>query len=524
MKMKLMAGILVAILALASMPGLGFGAGKETRYKSKQEFRDAMGKLTFVDARAGANQNIRETYKLSWDYHRDRSKHGNHAANPSLWESRYVFTYSEPHDADQGHHRFLGYTFNEEKYTNTLFRHDAWARGWFASRNWIERPWSDDHVERFLRERGEPVIRNNKFNQADPGNPVFEKLSKSAFLGALAVISGQGPIATIPGFTLSKEWVEFLDRMDFGAEGIVLIYKYCEDDEFITNLARYIHVLDPPTFYSFGKGRMFHQLADGRVFYLTLPLYPLGFDLPEPPVLPDFSVKLIPNRFEGQPGQALSGTVRYALNADHPQPETAILRLHHVAGAEYAVRLQPVSPADAPDAQGHVAFQPGDVKEYRYNFTVQAASEMILARINPVQGQDKNWSNNRAEAPIGRPCTDISVALSQHPAGLRFVGDNTQLTATVTRGRDGPAGAVNVRFRFGHGSWQNFNLAQGQSREFRSVVTHDRAGNVTYSAEAWPVGIEDCNPANNRASVTLRVEPRLEFKSPDSPLRHEIIS
>ncbi|MEW6541926.1 MAG: hypothetical protein AB1402_10025 [Bacillota bacterium] len=510
------------ILALALMPGLAFGTEKE--YKSREEFRGVMAGLSFAEAKIGANQDIRQVYGLMLDHHQDRSEHGNHAANPDLWGNRHVFTYGQPHEYDQGHHRYLGYTFEETKYTNTLFRHDAWAGGWFTSRNWIAEPWEDGRVAQFLSGRGEPRILSSRFNRADSSDPVFEMLSQSAFLGALAVVSDQGPVATVPGFTLNKEWLEFLDRMDFGHEGIVLIYKYCEDDEFITNLAKYIHVLDPPTSVSFGMGRMFHQLRDGRIFYLTIPLFPTSFKLPPPPVRPDFSVELIPNRFEGQNGQALSGTVRYRLNEDHPQAETAWLRLHHVAGAEHAINLQPVVPADAPNAQGHVLFQPGDVKEYRYSFTVQAASEMILARINPVQGQDKNWSNNRAEAPILRPCTDISVKLSQHPAGKRFVGDNTQLTAVVTRGRDGPAGPVGVRFRFGHGSWQNFTLAQGQSRTFSDVVRHDRAGNVTYSAEAWPVGIEDCNPANNRAEARVRVEERLEFEIPDSPLRYEIIS
>ncbi len=104
------------------------------------------------------------------------------------------------------------------------------------------------------------------------------------------------------------------------------------------------------------------------------------------------------------------------------------------------------------------------------------------------------------------------------------MGDNTRLTTTVTRGRDGPAGAVNVRFKFGHGSWQNFTLARGASRTFSNVVRHDRAGGATYSAEAWPVGVEDCNPANNRASVAVRVEPRVEFEVPDSGMSVELIS
>jgi hypothetical protein len=516
----------ITLLALALSPGFAFAqvpGGAAKFHKSEQEFKDAMAGLNFVKARAQANRDIRAAYGLKRDHHNNESEHGNYDANPDMWKGRYVFTYGQQHDFDQGHHRYLGYTFNEEKYTNALFRHDAWAGGWFTSRNWIERPWSNSDVERFLLQRGESALKRNEFNQMNPGTAGFKDLSESALIGIL-VYSDFSEAAPFPDFvTLHDGWLKIFTDLGFRHTEAAQIIGRLGESELAANLAKYIHVLDPPTSVSFGMGRMFHQLADGRIFYLTIPLFPTSFKLPEPPPRPDFSVELIPGRFDGQDGQKLTGTVRYALNEDHPQPETAILRLHHVAGGEHAVRFEALNPADAPDAQGHVAFQPGDVKEYRYSFTVQAASEMILARINPVQGQDKNWANNRAEAPILRPCTDIRVSLTPHPAGVRGTGDNTQLTAVVTRGRDGPAGPVSVRFKFGHGSWQNFTLAQGQSREFRSVVTHDQAGNITYSAEAWPVGIEDCNPANNRASVTIPVQARPEFAAGESKTWGELI-
>ncbi|RJX20187.1 MAG: hypothetical protein C4575_07155 [Desulforudis sp.] len=243
-------------------------------------------------------------------------------------------------------------------------------------------------------------------------------------------------------------------------------------------------------------------------------------------VLPDFSVELIPDRFEAQAGQALTGTVRYKLNDDHPQAETAWLRLHHLAGSEHVINLQPVDPADAPNAQGHVVFQPGDVKEYRYSFTVQANSQKVIARINPISvSHDKDWSNNRAEALIGQPCTDVRIAMSRSPDGVRYTGDTTKVAAVVTRANDGPAGSIPVRVRItgpGLNYDQTINLARGESRTINQVVTLNDPGSHAYQGSAWPVGIEDCVPANNTRSVTIPVQAPVQYDAGDSKLSHEI--
>ena len=232
---------------------------------------------------------------------------------------------------------------------------------------------------------------------------------------------------------------------------------------------------------------------------------------------PDFWAKLIPDHFESESGKSIEGIVRFGLDEDYYQPEKAWLRLDHVVdGTYHSALLEPINPADALDANGQIMFDPGEVKEYRFRINVQAGSEKIVARINPIStNEDRDWSNNRAEAPIILPviCTDISVKLTRSPSGERIVGDNTQLTATVTRARNGPQGPVNVRFKFGHGTWQNFTLNQGQSRTFKNTVVHGQTGSITYLAEAWPVGIEDCNPANNKATVSIPVEAR--FVPPD---------
>ncbi|MBE0467391.1 MAG: hypothetical protein IBX71_09250, partial [Candidatus Desulforudis sp.] len=257
----------------------------------------------------------------------------------------------------------------------------------------------------------------------------------------------------------------------------------------------------------------FAYAVEGWRWYL--PVMITWYGIPE--AVPDFWVELIPDRFETEPGQTIEGIARFGLNGDHHQPEKALLRLDHVVnGTYYPAVLEPLDPADELDANGHITFAPGEIKEYRFKLNVQSGSELVVGRINPIStNRDKDWSNNRAEAPIILPatCTDISVKLTRSQGGERLVGENTQLVATVTRAKDGPEGPVNVRFRFGHGSWREFTLSRGQSRTFKDVVHHSRAGSFTYTAEAWPVGIEDCSPANNKAGLAIPVEQ--PFEPPD---------
>ena len=56
--------------------------------------------------------------------------------------NKRIIVYGEPFGCsdDQGHRRYLGYTYLGEKYTNTLFRHDAFAGGRFRVRNWLYNP------------------------------------------------------------------------------------------------------------------------------------------------------------------------------------------------------------------------------------------------------------------------------------------------------------------------------------------------------------------------------------------------
>ncbi|WP_333871258.1 Athe_2463 domain-containing protein [Desulforamulus putei] len=317
---------------------------------------------TIDEALAVANDELRNKND-GRNYFKAANKH-NKPINTSLWESRRLFVYGQPYgyDPDTGNNRYLGETMQGEAYTNTMFRHDAWAGGVINDRNWILRPWRDPEVKAHLQRMGEqPLDWNNPFNN----NPAYDSSIKQGL----------------------KEY--------FKPGGNVQLYF--RDDA--TPWHQYVHVLQPPTKYTWGMGRMWHQKSDGSIWYLTVPMAPLALTAADP----DFSVTLEAEKFQNvKPEDKVTSTVTYKLNQDHPKAERAWLRLHHQVGnAEYAVKLEPVNPADKQDANGYVTFQPGESMTYRYTFTVQDASKKIIARINPVDSaQDKDWNNNRDEAVI----------------------------------------------------------------------------------------------------------------------------
>lgn len=288
--------------------------------------------------------------------------------NEANWAKNKLFTYGTPQEAsprsndfDPGtnQYRYHGYTRNGEKYTNTFFRNDTTETVDVNSANWIPKPWNNPAVQNFVTDgMHEPALnRNNPFNN-DPA------LLKSIVLGL---------------------------------ENVTQYNPYIKFQRDNTQWQSFVHILQPPSGQTFGMGRLFRQVG-GQMRYLTIPLTPLTLTAD-----PDFSVTLEVEKFQNvKPGDKVTSTVTYKLNQDHPQAERAWLRLHHQVGtSEYPVKLEPVNPADAPDGNGYVTFQPGESKTYRYTFTVQSSSKKIIARINPVDSaNDKDWNNNRDEAVI----------------------------------------------------------------------------------------------------------------------------
>lgn len=175
---------------------------------------------------------------------------------------------------------------------------------------------------------------------------------------------------------------------------------------------------------------------------------------------------------------------------------------------------------------------PGEVKALYLSFVPgNADNYSVAAMINPDHDNppnEVNWLNsdwpgdNRVEVsyPVEEPCTDISVVSPYfYPSGTRYAGHSTKVGATVARANDGPAGPVDVTVTAsGPDLYQTktLSLGRGESQEIAYVVTVNQPGQVTYTFQAEPVGIVDCTPGNNSASVTFNVKEIQGMAPPES--------
>ena len=167
--------------------------------------------------------------------------------NIYLKNERNLIVYGNPEklDSSTGYHRYLGYTMEDDIFTNYLFKNDATSSIPLWNRQWIENPLRNE----FTAERDELGNSLGLFNN----NPGYEK---SIRLG-----------------------LQYISRLDENGN----IYDFPESGLDKRQWYKYVHIFQPPTSVSWGSGIMFHRDASGRIWYLTVPLHPDGIDPPVPP-------------------------------------------------------------------------------------------------------------------------------------------------------------------------------------------------------------------------------------------------
>ncbi|MCL6478853.1 MAG: hypothetical protein K6T65_10595 [Peptococcaceae bacterium] len=397
-------------------------------------------------------------------------------------------TYGQHHgNYRNGQHRYIGYTYYGEDYTNMDFPADKNANGAnFASPNWVIQPWKD------------PAVRASNKNLSGfngDGSPQYRT-------AILAGIMAYGGTNANNGYLIGET----------------------EDASFYGKIEQYVHILAPPTKYAWGIGRMWH-IKNGQLWYVTIPIAPEALL----PAAPDLSTNLETDSFTGaKPGEKITSTVAYRLNPDHPRPERALVRMHHaVNGQEYRMQLQPVNGAPVPDGNGYITLNPGDEKIYSYTFTVQEIPTRILSRIDPVDvKEDKNWDNNLAEATVVPSSYDIKVeVVSDKYVYESFGGAKAfvPMKIYVTR-KDIIPGDIQAELSVSgpvSSYTKTITLPPGGQYVARYEFGAD-PGSYTLSAEAWPDGLEDAYPPDNRDAATVTVK-NVEMPKPDSGIMPGLI-
>jgi len=179
-----------------------------------------------------------------------------------VWKEYLSLVYGSPHGDKKGEeYRYLGYTPENEPFTNIAFPHDAWAGGYLDDRDWIETPWNEGYAI------------NNLFNN----NPDYEI---SIELG-LAMFYGSA-------------------------------FKWEKEDWY-----KYVQVMQPPTDYTFGMGRMWHRTVTG-IWYVTIPMVPLLYEEEQLPPEAPTPIQFTVNHYEeGTENEVYRS--EYVTNSETPQ-------------------------------------------------------------------------------------------------------------------------------------------------------------------------------------------------------------
>lgn len=294
---------------------------------------------TIDEALAVANDEVRVKNR-GGDYFRTTNTNSK-LINNSLWESRRLFVFGQPYGMDQatGNNRYLGETMQGEAYTNTLFRHDAWEGGVINERKWIPYPWSNDIVKAHLLRMGEqPLDKNNPFNNNRDYNASIKQGLKEYFK---------------PGGN---------------------VQMYFRDDS--TPWHQFLHVLQPPTRWTWGMGRMWHQ-SNGTIWYLTVPMAPFSL-ITE---LPNLAIGDINPGFEGEVTAGTKCTGWFEVINESPQSfEDVPVGLWHNGWK-----------AKTKNAAGTVIetidIEPNETVKVYFECTTQEGKSTLVAKVdkNPLQ-------------------------------------------------------------------------------------------------------------------------------------------
>lgn len=308
-----------------------------------------------TEALATANNEIRDK-NFGADYFFKENIQGK-PINEELWAKSRVFSYGTPKEASKGsndfdpgtnQYRYHGYTRNGEKYTNTFFRNDTTETIDINKANWIRFPWEKQNIKNFVVNvmHEPPLEKNNPFNN-DPN---------------------------------------YLKSILYGMENLKMYNPYMQFKKDNKQWQEYVHILQPPTQYSFGMGRMFRLTTDGRIGYLTIPLTPFSQT-----VELDFATDIPATKInDAKPGEKVTEKISFTLNTEYTKPVKAIVTVFHEVGENrFLVNLEAIdSKNDLPENQV-IEFQPGEKKEYWATITVQNRPSYLASYILPITNPDE---------------------------------------------------------------------------------------------------------------------------------------
>ena len=371
-----------------------------------------------------------------------------------IGSAMYVLTWGDPHndpgEGDKnGHKRYIGYTYLDEDFTNPAFPHDAWGGGVLEDRHWIETPWENDTIKTNFG------VQESKYDS-----------HPELYLRSMQ-------------FGLAAYYADVLDGVEKVQSGnkVKYIINPNKRPEFWYNLADYVHVLVPPSAYTWGMGRMWHQKDDGTIWYASVPIAPTGMTFDA-----DVSVDIEPKEVKAKPSEevsftatvkvkkAPSGIDQFGQQTQYTAWPANVWAHHIVNDYPYFAKLEPQQGSPPIDE----LLTTGDLeegREYKYNLKVQAQNMPTTVEVwgFPDMALDENQDDNVAEAKINIEGLVNLVAVSINPGVSGEAEPDTRYTGTVVFKNDSDQPLENVPVGVFH-------------REYRAVLKDASGNEVQYTS------------------------------------------
>lgn len=385
---------------------------------------------------------------------------------------------------DLGEYRYIGYTNKDEAFTNFWFRPDFVPGGGFNihKARWIKNPLLSPLVSQFLTQMVEPQLEDNPFL---PNNPfVGSKLRP-------AIVEGLKALAAV--------WPEY--------------YKFDASASTIQDWENYVHILQPPSFYCFGTGRMFHQAGDGSIWYLDVPVPP-GYMLEL-----DLAAKLEKDKYEGKPGEKIDTTATFSLAPEYNFPVEAKLRLY-IETEKDIIELPfvPVDPAKKLDGNKYT-FQPGEKLTVKVSPTVPNEPAELVVEVDPMFEKGKtiveaDTDNNKDRAPFGSVKVNL-VAVSIAPGVQGEAEPNFQCNGMAVFKNTSDKTLETVPIGVFHRGYRAVlknhvgqettydNFAPGEEKAYSFSYTTPDAGTT------WLTAVIDTPPLDNKYSESTESDNKI---------------
>jgi len=358
--MKRVPTIIFIILAVLSGTAVSYADTVDAGYKPQDQH-------TLSEVKGLVNTELKEIFDFIDDeFFRDEIKKINLATKETTtyklnqgnqWE-RALLLYGEPYgDVTDGYHRYLGYTRDFDEVSNVFHPMDTWGVSYLQDLNWVQEPWGKMQIQKQFG------IKPNAFSVASYND-------KNLYLKS--IVAG-----------LKKYEADI----------------YREGAEINDEWNKYVHIMQPPTYYSWGVGKMVNTGSSKKwgdagapLYYKTVPLAPFYMLNQKPDA---FIKELKTEATEVEAGKKYNGTVTYALSGSYDKALTVKLGLTHNGSS--------VSDSDGPINGLQIDLQPGGEQTFNFTYTGQDGTDSTLeAKIWPISPttEDTDWSNNSKKVVV----------------------------------------------------------------------------------------------------------------------------